>query len=94
MSTSASIDVPAEFAASYGGRGAAERAWIAALPDLAAGWLDQLPTLGALTRLPSDQLTEVLEAVAAAIDAMGGGFTMRYTTVAVAAVRAVPSDPA
>lgn len=57
-------------------------------------WLDQLPTLGALTRLPSDQLTEVLEAVAAAIDAMGGGFTMRYTTVAVAAVRAVPSDPA
>lgn len=41
MSTSASIDVPAEFAASYGGRGAAERAWIAALPDLAAGWLDR-----------------------------------------------------
>jgi SAM-dependent methyltransferase len=48
-------------------------------------WLDQLPTLGALTQLPPDKLAQVLEGVGAAIDAMGGSFTMRYTTVAVTA---------
>jgi SAM-dependent methyltransferase len=50
-------------------------------------WLDQLPTSGAFTRLPSDKLAEVLEGVEAAIDAMGGSFTMPYTTVAVTAAR-------
>ncbi|GAA5615432.1 class I SAM-dependent methyltransferase [Streptomyces platensis] len=50
-------------------------------------WLDQLPTHGAFTQLPSHQLAEVLEAVGAAIDAMGGSFTMRYATVAVTARR-------
>jgi SAM-dependent methyltransferase len=50
-------------------------------------WLDQMPTHGALTQLPSDKLAEVLEGVGAAIDAMGGSFTMRYTTVAVTAAR-------
>jgi SAM-dependent methyltransferase len=50
-------------------------------------WLDQLPTLGALTQLPPDQLAEVQAGVGAAIDAMGGSFTMPYTTVAVTAVR-------
>jgi SAM-dependent methyltransferase len=50
-------------------------------------WLDQLPTSGALTRLPPDRLAEVLEGVGAAIDAMGGGFTMPYATVAVTAAR-------
>jgi SAM-dependent methyltransferase len=50
-------------------------------------WLDQLPTLGALTRLPPDKLTQVLDAAGAAIDAIGGSFTMPYTTVAVTAVR-------
>jgi hypothetical protein len=50
-------------------------------------WLDQLPTSGALTRLPSDKLAEVLEGVGAAIDAMGGSFTMPYATVAVTAAR-------
>ncbi|MFI6383326.1 hypothetical protein ACIBKX_28210 [Streptomyces sp. NPDC050658] len=48
-------------------------------------WLDQLPTQGAFTRLPPDQLAQVLEAVGAAIDAMGGRFTMPYATVAVMA---------
>jgi SAM-dependent methyltransferase len=48
-------------------------------------WLDQLPTLGALTQLPADKLAQVLDGVGAAIDAMGGSFTMRYTTVAVTA---------
>jgi SAM-dependent methyltransferase len=50
-------------------------------------WLDQLPTLGSLTQLPADKLTEVLQAVGTAIDAIGGSFTMAYTTVAVTASR-------
>jgi SAM-dependent methyltransferase len=49
-------------------------------------WLDQLPTLGSLTRLPSNKLAQVLDGVGGAIDAMGGSFTMRYTTVVVTAV--------
>ncbi|WP_406501626.1 class I SAM-dependent methyltransferase [Streptomyces sp. NBC_00500] len=48
-------------------------------------WLDQMPTHGILTQLPADPLAEVLEGVGAAIDAMGGSFTMRYATVAVTA---------
>jgi len=50
-------------------------------------WLDQLPTSGALTQLPPDKLAEVLAGVGAAIDAMGGNFTMHYATVAVTAAR-------
>ena len=58
-------------------------------------WLDQMPTHGALTQLSSDKLAEVLEGVGAAIDAMGGSFTMHYTTVAVTAARtSAPPDPA
>jgi SAM-dependent methyltransferase len=51
-------------------------------------WLDQLPTLGSLTQLPPGKLAAVLEGVGAAIDAIGGSFTMHYTTVAVTAARA------
>ncbi|MGW0588485.1 class I SAM-dependent methyltransferase [Streptosporangium sp. NPDC002607] len=50
-------------------------------------WLDLLPTTGGLTRLPADKLAEVLAGVGAAIDAIGGGFTMPYTTMAVTAAR-------
>ncbi|WP_329079950.1 MULTISPECIES: class I SAM-dependent methyltransferase [unclassified Streptosporangium] len=50
-------------------------------------WLDLAPTTGALTRLPPDRLAEVLEGVGAAIDAIGGGFTMPRTTLAVTAAR-------
>lgn len=50
-------------------------------------WLDQMPTSGGLTRLPPDRLAEVLAGVGAAIDAIGGGFTMPYATVAVSAAR-------
>jgi hypothetical protein len=50
-------------------------------------YLDLIPTQGTLTRLPPDKMAQVLEGVGAAIDAMGGGFTMRYTTVAVTAAR-------
>jgi SAM-dependent methyltransferase len=51
-------------------------------------WLDQLPTHGAFTQLPSGKLADVLAGVGTAIDAMGGSFTMPYTTVVVTAVRA------
>lgn len=50
-------------------------------------WLDHLPTTGALTQLPPDDLAEVLDSVGAAIDRIGGGFTMPYTTLAVTAAR-------
>ncbi|MCO6009336.1 class I SAM-dependent methyltransferase [Actinoallomurus purpureus] len=50
-------------------------------------WLDLLPTTGALTQLPPDKLAEVLEDVGAAIDKIGGGFTMPYITLAATAAR-------
>jgi SAM-dependent methyltransferase len=53
-------------------------------------WLDQMPTQGALTRLPREAAAQVLKGAGAAIDAIGGSFTMRYTTVVVTAVRRLP----
>jgi SAM-dependent methyltransferase len=50
-------------------------------------WLDQMPTTGAMTILPPDRLAEMQEGVGAAIDALGGTFTMRYTTVVVTGSR-------
>ncbi|MGW1867271.1 class I SAM-dependent methyltransferase [Streptomyces mauvecolor] len=50
-------------------------------------WLDQLPTYGILTGLAPDKLAEVVREAGAAVDALGGSFTMRYATVAVAATR-------
>jgi SAM-dependent methyltransferase len=51
-------------------------------------WLDHLPTTGTLTQLRPDELATILDAVGTAIDAAGGGFTMQYVTLAVAATRA------
>jgi SAM-dependent methyltransferase len=52
-------------------------------------FLDVVPTYGGMgSRLPADQMNEILAATGAAIDAFGGAFTMRYTTVTVAATRA------
>ncbi|MBK3562360.1 class I SAM-dependent methyltransferase [Streptomyces sp. MBT62] len=51
-------------------------------------WLELLPTTGGLTRLDPGQLAEIQGEVGRAIDAMGGSFTMAYTTLAVIAVRA------
>jgi SAM-dependent methyltransferase len=51
------------------------------------GWLDELPTHAAYSQLPPAQLEELLAGVGAAIDAMGGGFTVHYITVAVTAAR-------
>jgi hypothetical protein len=50
-------------------------------------WLDWLPTQPLLNPFPPDKLAEVLAAVGAAIDAMGGSFTVPYTTVAITATR-------
>jgi SAM-dependent methyltransferase len=50
-------------------------------------WLDHLPTTGALTQLSPDKLAEVLEEVGTALDKIGGGFTMPYTTLAATAAR-------
>jgi hypothetical protein len=50
-------------------------------------WLEQLPTHGGNNRLPSDKLVQLLAATGDAIDAIGGGFTMKYTSVVVTAVR-------
>ena len=58
-----------------------------AQPYTRDAWLDQMPTHGPLTQLPPGKLAEVLEGVGAAIDTMGGSFTMPYTTVAVTAAR-------
>lgn len=52
-----------------------------------AEWLDQLPTHGTLTRLPEETAARVLDGTGAAVDAIGGSFTMLYTTVVVTAAR-------
>ncbi|MGW5448089.1 class I SAM-dependent methyltransferase [Streptomyces asiaticus] len=54
-------------------------------------WLEQIPTQGAFTRLPPAGLAEVLEGVGAAIDAMGGSFTMPYATVVITTTRTAPA---
>jgi len=50
-------------------------------------WLALLPTTGGLTRLRPDRLADILDEVGTAIDALGGAFTMHYTTLAVSAAR-------
>jgi SAM-dependent methyltransferase len=48
-------------------------------------WLALMPTTGRLTQLRPDQLADILDEVGTAIDALGGAFTMHYTTLAVTA---------
>jgi SAM-dependent methyltransferase len=52
-------------------------------------WLDVVPTQGGHGQFPPETLAGVLAGLGAAIDAMGGGFTMGYTAVVVTA-RAAP----
>ena len=42
-------------------------------------WLDLLPTSGGHTRLPPAEREEVLAGIGAAVDAVGGSFTMHFT---------------
>ena len=46
-----------------------------------------LPTQGGNTRLPAPQREALLAGTGEAVDALGGGFTMRYATLALAAHR-------
>lgn len=51
-------------------------------------WLDQVPTSGVFPLLPPEKQDQALAAIGAAVDAVGGAFVMRYTTVVITAVRA------
>jgi SAM-dependent methyltransferase len=51
-------------------------------------WLDVVPTVGGMSRVPADKLAALLDGLGEVIDAAGGSFTMNYTTVAVTAARA------
>ncbi|MFE5331117.1 class I SAM-dependent methyltransferase [Embleya sp. NPDC056575] len=53
-------------------------------------WLDQVPTLGAYTRLAPDTSAELLAALGAAIDAAGGDVPVDYGTLTLTTTR----DPA
>ncbi|NVI87555.1 bifunctional 2-polyprenyl-6-hydroxyphenol methylase/3-demethylubiquinol 3-O-methyltransferase UbiG [Actinomadura sp. BRA 177] len=50
-------------------------------------WLEQVPTFGLHSQIPPDEQQEVLSGIGAAIDAAGGDFTMRYTTMVATASR-------
>jgi len=51
-------------------------------------WPDQWPTSGGHSQFPPGKLEELLAGIGAAIDAVGGSFTMRYTTAVVTSARA------
>jgi SAM-dependent methyltransferase len=50
-------------------------------------WLDQVPTFGGHNQFAQAKREELLAGMSAAIDAMGGRFTMHYATLAVTAAR-------
>ena len=50
-------------------------------------WLDQVPTTGGHSQIPPARLEELLAGIGAAIDEVGGNFTVQYATVVVTAVR-------
>ncbi|MCM3921817.1 class I SAM-dependent methyltransferase [Frankia sp. AiPs1] len=50
-------------------------------------WLDQVPTFGGHSTLPPASLARLLAGLGAAVDALGGAFSMRYTTVVITAAR-------
>jgi SAM-dependent methyltransferase len=50
-------------------------------------WLDAVPTFGGNNRLPPDTLAQIQAGIGAAIDAVGGRFTMGFTTVVSTSVK-------
>lgn len=50
-------------------------------------WLDVLPTQGGNTSMPAEQLQALLRETGRVIDALGGGFTAHYGTLALVARR-------
>jgi hypothetical protein len=55
-------------------------------------WLDVVPTHGGHSQLPPERSAELLAALGAVIDALGGTLNVHFTTVAVTATR-FPSSP-
>jgi SAM-dependent methyltransferase len=53
-------------------------------------WLDRVPTFSGHTQFAPSTMKELLECFGTAIDAMGGSFTMLYTTAVVTAQRTHP----
>jgi SAM-dependent methyltransferase len=52
-----------------------------------AQWLDVVPTFGGWGRIPLAKQREILAGMSAAVDDVGGHFTMEYATVAASAAR-------
>jgi SAM-dependent methyltransferase len=50
-------------------------------------WLELVPTFGGHSQIPPAGRDELLAGIGAAVDAIGGGFTMHYTAVVVTAAR-------
>ncbi len=50
-------------------------------------WLDQVPTFGGHSRLPSEKRAELLAGIGRAVDSVGGSFVMDYVTVVTTACR-------
>jgi SAM-dependent methyltransferase len=50
-------------------------------------WLDQVPTLGGHSKIPSVELERLLPGIGEVIDAVGGRFTMSYATVVITATK-------
>jgi SAM-dependent methyltransferase len=50
-------------------------------------WLDAVPTFGGYSQIPPAKQEELLAGIGAAIDAVGGSFTMGYTAVVATAAR-------
>ena len=56
-------------------------------PYTRAQWLDQVPTFGGHSLLPPGVQAELLAGLGAAVDAVGGAFTMDYATLVATAAR-------
>jgi hypothetical protein len=56
-------------------------------PYTRAQWLDQVPTFGGFSLLPPNVQAELLAGIGAAVDSVGGAFTMDYATLAATAAR-------
>jgi SAM-dependent methyltransferase len=54
-------------------------------------WLDAVPTFGGFNQIRLAKQEELLAGIGAAIDAVGGSFTMGYTAVVATAVRTRPA---
>jgi hypothetical protein len=50
-------------------------------------WLDQVPTFGGRSLLPPQVQAELVAGIGAAVDAVGGAFTMGYATLVATAAR-------